>query len=244
VIREQEDMNEAADTDAHGSAVLDREPQAANVVVRAYANPLPLGFFAFGVGMALLACLALDVITGSEEVRATGVLLAAFVCPLEILAAVIAFLVRDTGAASALGLFSTSWAALGVLYILAPDQQTSRTVGVYLCAFALMLVPLAAIAFLGKRLLGLVLSVSIARGALAAAYQLGAPHALQTADAVAALLLVGLALYSGTAFLIEDVRQRTKLPIMRRGDARGAIEDDLLAQQARLPREPGVRRQL
>jgi succinate-acetate transporter protein len=216
---------------------------SATVVVRPYGNPLPLGFFSFGIGMALLAGIGLGVITG-EQVRSTGILLAVFVFPLEFLAAVMAFLTRDTGAAGALGLFATSWAALGALHIVAPAQTTSTAVGIYLSAFALMLLPLAVAGFLGKRLLGIVLSVSIVRAGLAAAYQLGAPHALELANAAAALLLVGLAFYAGSAFLLEDLRQRTVLPVLRRGAARGAIEEDLAGQHARLPTEPGVRKQL
>ncbi|MFE1755686.1 hypothetical protein ACFW88_34995 [Streptomyces anandii] len=217
--------------------------ETATVVVRPYANPLPLGFFSFGIGMALLAGIGFGAVDG-EQVRAAGVLLAVFVFPLEFLAAVMAFLTRDTGAAAALGLFATSWAALGALHIVSPARQTSVAVGIYLAAFALMLVPIAATAFLGKRLLGLVLTVSIVRAAFAAAYQLGAPGALETADAAAALLLVALALYAGTAFLVEDLRRRTVLPLLRRGDARQAVDDDLGGQGDVLPREPGVRRQL
>lgn len=40
--------------------------EAATVVVRPYGNPLPLGFFSFGIGMALLGGLGLDLITGDQ----------------------------------------------------------------------------------------------------------------------------------------------------------------------------------
>ncbi|MER6983461.1 hypothetical protein ABT317_42535, partial [Streptomyces carpinensis] len=155
-------------------------PEAATVTVRPYGNPLPLGFFSFGIGMVLLAGVSLGLLTG-DQVRPVGILLAVFVFPLEFLAAVMAFLTRDTAAAAALGLFATSWAALGVLHIVAPAQQTSIALGMYLSAFALMLLPLAVTAFMGKALLGAVLSVSTMRAALAAAYQLGAPHQLELA---------------------------------------------------------------
>lgn len=223
------------------SAAGDHE--APGVVVRPYGNPLPLGFFSFGVGMVLLAGIALGLVTG-EQVRVVGILLAAFVFPLEFLAAVMAFLTRDTGAASALGLFATSWIALGFVHIIAPAQQTSPAMGLFLAAFAVTLVPLAVAGFLGKVLLGVVLSVSTVRAALAAAYQLGAPHAFELANAAASLLLFVLSVYAGTAFLIEDIRQHTVLPILRRGAARGAIEQDLADQYSRLPQEPGVRKQL
>jgi succinate-acetate transporter protein len=218
-------------------------PEPATVTVRPYGNPLPLGFFSFGIGMVLLAGISLGLLAG-DEVRSAGILLAVFVFPLEFLAAVMAFLTRDTAAAAALGLFATSWAGLGVLHVVASGQRTSTALGMYLCAFALMLLPLAVTGFLGKGLLGVVLSVSTLRAALAAAYQLGAPHALELADAAAALLLTVLALYAGTAFLVEDLRQRTVLPVLRRGDARRAVEEDPDGRRTGRAREPGVRKQL
>ena len=231
------------DTGGAHSGISPVELQATKIVLRPYGSPLPLGFFSFAIGMALLSGIALDVISG-DQVRAGGVLLATFVFPLEFLAAVIAFLARDTGSATALAIFSTSWAGIGALYIIAPMQQRSTAEGMYLCAFALVLLPLTAVALLGKALLGIVLMVSTLRAVLAAAYQFGAPHELELANAAASLLLVGLALYGGTAFLVEDTRQRTLLPILRRGEAGRALQDDLLAEHTRLTREPGVRRQL
>ncbi|NEB14951.1 hypothetical protein G3I46_00155 [Streptomyces coelicoflavus] len=213
------------------------------VVVRPYGNPLPLGFFSFGIGMVVLAGIALGIV-GDGQVASAGVLLSVFVFPLELLAAILAYLARDTGAATALGLFATSWAGLGALHILDPAQQRSTAVGLYLAAFALMLLPLAAVGLLGKALLGAVLSVSSLRAALAAAYQLGAPQDFQLANGAVAFVLVALAFYAGTAFLLEDVRQSTILPILRRGDARQAVEGDLTEQHSRVPNEPGVRKQL
>lgn len=233
-------MDETNDEHCATSAV---DLEATKIVLRPYGTPLPLGFFSFAIGMALLAGIALDVISG-DQVRAAGVLLATFVFPLEFLASVFAFLARDTGAATALAIFSTSWAGIGALYVIAPMQQRSTSVGMYLCAFAFVLLPLAAAALLGKALLGIVLAVSILRAVLAAAYQLGAPHEWELANAAASLLLFALAVYAGTAFLIEDARQRTLLPILRRGEAGQALQDEVVGQHARLAREPGVRRQL
>lgn len=216
----------------------------ARVFVRPFGNPLPLGFFSFGIGMVVLAGIGLGLVEPGPQVRTAGILLAAFVFPLEFLAAVMAFLTRDTGAATALGLFATSWLGVGVLHIAAPVQQTSTAVGMFQAAFAVMLLPIAAAGFMGKTLLGLVLTVSALRAALAAAFQLGAPRVLETANAAGALLLFALSVYAGTAFLVEDMRQQTVLPILRRGEARRAIEDELAGQYGRLPLEPGVRRQL
>jgi uncharacterized protein len=212
-------------------------------VLRPYANPLPLGFFSFGVGMALLGGLGLGWLTSAPEIRAAGVLMAAFVFPLELLAAVVAVLARDTAAATALGLYATSWLAQGLLDALHPTQQTSRAVGLFLAGFALMLVPLAVSAVFGRPLLALVLAVSIVRAGLQAAYQFGAPDWVDRATGVAALLLLALACLAGTAFLVEDVRGRTRL-VPRRGPARDALDRNAGERTRDAPPEPGLRTQL
>jgi succinate-acetate transporter protein len=205
----------------------------ARVVLRPYANPLPLGFFSFGVGMALLGGIGLGWLSTTQDVRAAGVLMAAFVCPLELVATLIAVLARDTGATTALGLFTMSWLGLGLLDALNPTQHTSATIGVFLLAFAVMLVPLAVAAAAGKVLLTVVLSVSVLRALLQGAFELGAPRWTETADGVAALVIVVLAWCAGTAFLVEDLRGRTAL-VPRRGAADSAMDGA----------EPGVRQQL
>src|SRR4051794_19746785 len=87
--------------------------------LRPFASALPLGFFAFGIGMALLAGYDAGWIAVGEE-KHLGMLLATFVFPLELLAAIFAFLGRDVFAATGLGLFSSSWLALGIAFASAP----------------------------------------------------------------------------------------------------------------------------
>jgi hypothetical protein len=149
-------------------------------VLRPYASPLPLGFFSFAVGMALMSGIGLGWLSSGQDVHAAGVLMAAFVFPLELLATVIALLTRDTAAATALGLFTTSWLGLGLLDVVNP------TTG------------------------------------------------------VAALVVLALACFAGTAFLLEDLRGSTRL-VLRRGQAADAISSDTTEQR---PAEPGVRDQL
>jgi succinate-acetate transporter protein len=207
----------------------------ARLTLRPYASPLPLGFFSFGVGMALLGGLGLGWLSSAQDVRAAGVLMAAFVFPLELVAAVIAVLTRDTAAATTLGLFTTSWLGLGLLDAFDPAQRTSRTIGLFLIAFAVMLIPLTVAAAFGKVVIAVVLSVSIIRTALQGAYQLGAPAWVDAANGVGALAIFVLAWCAGTAFLVEDLRGRTAL-VPRRGQAREAV--------AGSQTEPGVRQQL
>jgi uncharacterized protein len=213
------------------------------IVLRPYGNPLPLGFLSFAVGMALLGGAGLGWLSSPQEIRSAGVLMAAFAFPLELVAAVAALVARDTAAATALGLFTTSWLGLGLLNVLDPTAVPNRTVGLFLAAFAIMLVPLAVTAASGKVLLALVLSVSIIRAGLQAAYELGAPHWSETADGVTCLILLVLAGYCGAVFLAEDARRATG-PVPRRGRAGTAMTDPPAEQVLRAPPEPGVREQI
>ena len=218
------------------------EPTRTRVVLRPYASPLPLGFFAFVVGMVLVAGVAFGWL-GKADLATVGTIMALFVFPLELMSTVFAVLTRDTAAATTLGLYSTSWVTLGVLYALDPTQQTSRAVGLFLAAFAVVLIPLTVGAFFGKALLAVVLAVSVIRAGLQAAYQLGAPHWTDTASGASALLLAALGCYAGIVFMVEDFRGSSGL-MLRRGPARQALADEPHDQFAEPPHEPGVRPQL
>ncbi len=210
------------------------------ITLRPYANPLPLGFFSFAVGMVLFAGTGLGWLSTVADVRTAGILMAAFVFPLELIATVFALLTRDTPTAAALGLYSTLWLALGLVTTLDPATQVSRPVGLLLGAFALMLVPLAVLAALGKVLISLVLGVSAIRAGFASAYQLGAPHWTDRVGGIGALVLLALACCAGTTLLVEDLRGGAAL-VGRRGQAAAAVRTE---QPGEHPDEPGVRQQL
>jgi hypothetical protein len=216
------------------------------MTIRPYGNPLPLGFFSFAIGMVLLAGSGLGWLVSAPDLRTAGILMAAFVFPLELLATVFALLTRDTAAAAVLGLYSTVWLATGTVTALVPTDPTSRPVGLLLGGFTVVLIPLAVTAAFGKTLLSLVLVVSAARAGFDSAYRLGGPHWTDRASGIGALILFALACYAGTAFLVEDLRGASGLT-GRRGRAAAAMStestesgDDL----ADRPGEPGVREQL
>ncbi|HEY0495732.1 MAG TPA: hypothetical protein VGD48_08305 [Kutzneria sp.] len=217
------------------------EPRT-QVTLRPYASPLPLGFLSFAVGMALIAGVALRWL-GQGDLTTVGVIMALFVFPLQLMSTIFAMLTRDTAAATALGLYSTSWLATGVLYVLEPGQQTSRALGLYLAAFTVVLIPLAVGALFGKALLAIVLTVSAARAGFQAAYQFGAAHWTDTVSGVVAGLLVVLGCYAGVVFMVEDFRGSSGL-MLRRGPARQALTDGPHDQFTEPPHEPGVRPQL
>ena len=222
---------------------MEPDRSIARVVLQPYGSALPLGFFSFGVGMLVLSGIGLGWVHGAD-VRTAGILLAAFVFPLEFLSATIAFLARDTAGAASLGMFSTSWLALGLVHVFAAPGQKSPAVGLYLIMFGIMVLALAAASMLGKPLLGVLLAIAATRSFLGAAWNLGAGHAVLVADGATAVAIAAFSVYGGLALLLEDLKQRPVLPVLRTGAAAESLEGDLDAQLSRAEHEAGVRQQL
>lgn len=219
-----------------------RHEAQTRIVLRPVGSGLPLGFFAFGIGMLLLACQAIGYIPVHEQ-KQVGMLLISFVFPLELVATVFAFLARDTLGATTLGLFTTSWLALGWGQLSAPPGQTSVTTGIYLFGFSAAIVLLALLSTLGKPFFTVLLLASATRQVLSGIYQVGGSHELDKIAGGIGLGLAALAMYGGVALGLEDARRREVLPLFRRG---GAVEafHGFEAQLGRLESEPGVRQQL
>jgi hypothetical protein len=213
------------------------------IVVRPYASALPLGFFAFGIGMLLLGGLGNGWLHASDR-HTVGLLLAAFVFPLEILAAVFAFLSRDTFGGTGLAMFSTSWLALGLANLMASQDAVSRTIGLYEFGFAFAVALLAAAAFSGKPIIGAIMLAAAVRSVLAGIYQWGGDKGFDTAAGWIAVVIFVAAMYGGIAFLLEDVQKRPVLPTWRRGSSKESFEGDLRTQLNQLADEAGVRQTL
>ena len=193
------------------------------IAVRPYGSVVPLGFLAFGIGMFMYAAQDVEWVKPAEG-HTVGLMLAAFVAPLEGLAAILAF--------------------LGLLTMQAAPGRLSAAYGYFLIAFTIVVLLLALVGWLGQPLIAALLTVSAARGASAAVYQLGGGRGWNQAAGWIALGVFCVAMYGGLAFLLEDARGRAVLPLGRRGSSREAIEGDLDVQLAGLAGEPGVRKHL
>jgi uncharacterized protein len=213
------------------------------VVVRPYGSPIPLGFFAFGIGMFLYAALSAGWVKPVDQ-HTVGLLLALFVFPLQVIATVFAYLARDGAAGTALGLFSTSWLASGVLLATGTPGSLDRAEGFYFIAFTIVILLLAGASIAGRPLLSLFLLVSSCRTVTGAVYQLGGGRGWDTVSGWFALVSFCVALYAGLAFLLEDSLGRTVLPLARVGAARTSIEAGLEEQLEAIEDEAGVRRRL
>jgi succinate-acetate transporter protein len=223
---------------------MDTPPHSQTTIfLRPVGSALPLGFFAFGIGMLILGCQAIGWIPAPEQ-KQGGMILIAFVFPLELVAAVFAFLARDTLGATTLGLFATSWLTFGWLEYSSPSGATSVTTGVYLFGFAAAVLLLSTLSTLGKPFFSVLLLVAAVRMILAALYEVGAAgSSLYEVSGGLALALTALALYGAVALGLEDAHQREVLPLFRRGAAADSFAG-FEAQLERLEAEPGVRQQL
>jgi uncharacterized protein len=212
------------------------------IFLRPIGSGLPLGFFAFAIGMLLLGCQALAFIPVDEQHQG-GMILMAFVFPLELLATVFAFLARDTLGATTLGLFSTSWLTYGWLELASPPGARSITVAIYLFGFSMSVLLLAVLAALGKPFFTALLLAAVTRQLLDGIYELGGGNGVYHVSGGFALGLTALAMYGGLALGLEDARHQELLPLFRRGGANEAFQG-YEAQLERLESEPGVRQQL
>jgi succinate-acetate transporter protein len=215
----------------------------ARVVLRPIGTALPLGFLSFAIGMLLLGGLEVGWIATSEQ-AGVGILVGAFVFPLELVAAIMAFLGRDSLAATVLGLFATSWLAQGILDVVGPPGATSDAVGLFLLGYAVAIGGAALIAVAAKPLFAVVLGLSTTRSVLAGLYEFTGAGGVETAAGVASLALAAVATYTGLALLLEDARAHEVMPILRRGPAQAATAGDFQDQLGGVANEPGVRGQL
>jgi succinate-acetate transporter protein len=211
-------------------------------MLRPIGSPLPLGFFAFAIGSFSFATLELGWI-GAAQIRPLAIMMLAFVVPLQVITAVVAFWARDAGGATALGLFGMSWAAVGSVTLAYP-APTVPALGVLLLALATVMVALGVAAIAGKPVFSAVLVLAFARFVTIGIYELRGGTGWERAAGWIGLPLSMAALYLGLALLLEDLQHRTVLPLFRRGTARLSVESHLGDQVSAIEREAGVREQL
>lgn len=213
------------------------------IVLRPIGSALPLGFFAFGMGVLLTGLLDLGALPASAG-HQVAVLLLTFPAPLELLAAVFAFLARDGAAGTALGVFGASWASTGAMMLLGPPGARSPVAGAYSLALVALLLVLALAARGPKPALSILLLLASARFLATGLFELTGAGTLRTVAGWASTAVVAVSLYGGLALLLEDGRGRLVLPTGRRGRARESFEGDFAAQVTTLEAEAGVRNQL
>lgn len=213
------------------------------ITLRPIASSLPLGFFAFCGGTVLLTALEAGWVPPADG-RPLMVMVLAFVVPLEVLAGVFAFLARDSGAATGLTLLGAAWAATAITVASGPPGALSPPLAIFLLTLTPMMFAMFAASLSAKPLFGLLLLAGGCRFALTGIYEVTGIAGIEKSAGWLGIPLAAFALYGGLALLLEEGKQRSVLPVGRRGMARTSLDGDLGHQIRKASQEPGVRRQL
>jgi succinate-acetate transporter protein len=212
------------------------------ITLRPLASPLPIGFFAFAIGSVLFSTLELGWVSQTQlPVLATIMLV--FVAPIQLIASMFAFWARDAGGATALGLLGMTWAVVGVTSLTSPSPR-SPMLGAFMLCMSAVIAAFAGVSIFGKPVLSAVGALAGARFLVTGIYQIEGWTGWEHASGWIGLPLSAVAFYLALALMIEDAQHRTVLPLLRRGEARTAIESHLRDQVASIEREAGVRGQL
>ena len=232
-------MSELAQV-GHGNG--DRRDPPVRIVLRPLASPLPIGFFAFAIGSFLFTSFELGWVAESQLPQLATIMIV-FVAPLELIASILAYWARDSGGATALGLFGMTWAVVGVIS-LTETAPRSPMLGVFLVCMSAVVLAFAAASVAAKPALSAVSLLATGRFLLTGVYQIHGGAVWEHASGWIGLPLTAAAFYLAFALMVEDSQRRTVLPLMRRGQARTALESHLGDQVAAVEREAGVRGQL
>jgi succinate-acetate transporter protein len=218
---------------APGSA--ERPP--AEVFLRPLGNPIPLAFFALAAGTFTLAALQLGWIPAGQS-RHVALVLVAFVFPLQLVAALLAFLARDGSTGAGVGLVAGGWLTIGLVTLTSPPGSANTTLGVFLLALALQLIAPVLSAIPSKAVAAAVVAGTALRFALTAIYELTGSGTWETIAGIAGIALFVLAFYGGLAFELADAHHGSgPLPIGRGEDGHPVDSDPT----HHIDRAPGVR---
>jgi len=212
------------------------------IVLRPLASPLPIGFFAFGVGSFLFALPELGWVD-HDQLRPTALIMLLFVAPLELIAGVVAFWARDAGGSTSLCIFGMTWAAIAGVTFYTSDE-TVAALGAFLIAISFVILALSIASLPGKPVFAGVLVLASARFLITGIYHITGSKTYEEVAGWLGFPLCIAALYLGLALLLEDLNRATVLPLYRRGKARRSVEAELGHQIENVEREAGVRSQL
>lgn len=222
---------------------MDKPDNLIRINLRPVGSALPLGFFAFSIGVLLQSAFEAHWIPPTEQ-KLLALLVLGFVAPLELISAVFAFLSRDTAGGTTMALFAMSWIAWSLSLLVSTPLSTSHAMGFYAAGLGLSTLILGTLALAGKPFFSGILFLATARFALLAAHDFGAGPAVQHISTVLGLITIVFSFYGTVALLFEDLDQKTVLPLFRRNKAKEALEGDFSGQIRNISREPGVRQQL
>ena len=217
-------------------------PESDRVVVtlRPLGSPTALGLFGLAAATFTLAGLQLGWVPESEG-AVVGLVLVAFAAPAQLLASVLAFLARDAGIATAMGVLSLTWLSTGLVLVTSEPGGRSAALGLLLVSSAVAVGLSGVTGLLTKISTGCVLITASVRIGLTAAYQLSGPAWLQTLAGALGVALALLAVAVAWASELEASGAPVRVPLGRRGKGASTGPGTLSEQADGLATEPGVR---
>lgn len=218
-------------------------PPATRVVLRPVATPLPLGFLALALATTGFAALQLGWIPPTEG-RVVALTAIVATVPLQLLASVLGFLARDPVAGTGMGLLAGTWAVAGFATLTSPPGTASRGLGVVLVVAGVAMSVPAVVAATSKVVPAAVMGLAGTRFVVTGIYEVTGSAGWKTAAGWVGIALAAVALYAALALELEGVRERTVLPVGRRGAGGAAMSGHGPLDPADLLKEAGVRPQL
>ncbi|SFF03440.1 GPR1/FUN34/YaaH family transporter [Blastococcus tunisiensis] len=218
-------------------------PPATRIVLRPLATPLPLGFLALAFATTVFSAVQLGWIPPTEGRVAAFTAIAA-TAPLQFAASVWGFLARDPVAATGMGLLSGIWAVAGLTTLTSPPGTASDGLGVFLIVGGLSMFVPAAAAVGSKIAPAAVMGLAGTRFIVTGGYELTGSAAWKATAGWVGVLLAAVAFYAALALELEGARERTVLPVGRRGAGAAAMAGKGPLDPADLVEEAGVRPQL
>jgi uncharacterized protein len=219
--------------------------RSTRIFLRPIANPFALGFTGLAVATILVSGVELGWIAGSDRAQ-TAILIIAFAPPIQLVACVFGFLARDAVAATALGVQSVSWLAVGLSLLLAKPASHGHSHELALLLFisGATMLGSASNAAQTKLVPALVVGLTGVRYILTGVYKIGNGAGWMHAAAWIGVALSAAAIYAVLSLETEDVRHHTGLPTLRRGKGKQVLEPHLAAQVEQVAAEAGVRSRL
>jgi uncharacterized protein len=217
--------------------------EATRVVLRPLASPLPLGLLGLAGATFVLAGLQLGWAEPAEG-HQVALIVIGFTVPLQFSASLWSFLAHDAPAATAMGLLSGIWLAVGLVTLSSAPGSTSDALGLFLLVAAVAMLAPAVAASATKLVPAAVFATAALRFFLGGLNQLTGDAGWADAAGIVGLVLCALAVYAAYAAELEDAWERPLLALGRRGRGQEAVENGLEGQIAGLARKPGVRAQL
>jgi uncharacterized protein len=210
------------------------------IVLRPIGSPLPLGFFTLAIDSVLVSALQWGALTPADSRAVALIVFPAFV--VQVIVGILAFLSRDSIAATLMLSFATTWLVDALVFYSRPPGYADA-IGIFFLLFGIFATFMLTTALL-KRALALVLAVAVPRFLVSGIAELTGNQAVSDAAAVLGFLLTAVAMYTAFALLLEDSRGHEVLPVGRLGPAMHATHDNLAFQLRDIERQAGVRRTL